>query len=193
MELMELLKTRRTYRRFDQTRAISEEIVQEMKEALRIASSAANLQPLRYIFVRDPEKVEEIFPLTHWAASLPKELGTPKEGEHPVMYLAVLYDESKKNKWLDTDIGLALSNVTLAAWGHGVGSCIMGSIDRPEIKRALNVPEQLEIQSVVAFGYPTHQSIIVDPGEDGSLKYYLDEDRNYMVPKRPIETFIEDI
>ena len=54
-QLMELLKTRRTYRRFRQ-REIPQETVEEILEAARLASSAANRQPLSYIVMREPEK-----------------------------------------------------------------------------------------------------------------------------------------
>ena len=60
MELMELLKTRRTYRRFAQ-KEISQEIVDEILEAARLASSAANKQPLSYIVVNKPEDVKKVF------------------------------------------------------------------------------------------------------------------------------------
>ena len=58
MELMELLKLRRTYRRFKQE-PISDEIIDEMLTAARYASSAANLQPLSYVVVKSQEKVKE--------------------------------------------------------------------------------------------------------------------------------------
>ena len=55
MELMELLKLRRTYRRFKQE-PVSDEIIDEMLTAARYASSAANLQPLSYVVVKSQEK-----------------------------------------------------------------------------------------------------------------------------------------
>ena len=58
MELMELLKLRRTYRRFKQE-PISDEIIDEMLTAARYASSAANLQPITYVVVKSQEKVKE--------------------------------------------------------------------------------------------------------------------------------------
>ncbi len=33
-------------------------------------------------------------------------------------------------QYCDTDAGLAISNMTLAAWNHGVGSCIIGACDK---------------------------------------------------------------
>ena len=55
MELMDLMRTNRTYRRFKQT-AVSDEIIGEIMEAARNASSAANRQPLGYVVVKSPEK-----------------------------------------------------------------------------------------------------------------------------------------
>ena len=66
MELMELLKLRRTYRRFKQE-PISDKIIDEMLTAARYASSAANLQPLSYVVVKSQQKVKEVFEHTKWA------------------------------------------------------------------------------------------------------------------------------
>lgn len=74
-DLMNLLKERRTYRRFCQ-KPISEEILAEILTAARYASSAANKQPLSYVVVKTPQKVQEVFAETKWAAYLPKEPGT---------------------------------------------------------------------------------------------------------------------
>lgn len=52
-DLMNLLKERRTYRRFCQ-KPISEEILAEILTAARYASSAANKQPLSYVVVKMP-------------------------------------------------------------------------------------------------------------------------------------------
>lgn len=185
MELMELLLTRRTYRRFDQSRPVPQPVIDRMLQAARIASSACNLQPLRYMVVKSSEKTEQVFPLTHWAALLPKEAGQPREGEHPTLFILVLH-EGSKTKWLNIDVGLAVSNMTLAAWDQGVGSCIMDNIDRNEIKQICNIPEQTEILCAIAFGYPSHESKIVPVQQDGNTRYYLDENGNYCVPKREL-------
>lgn len=57
MELLELLKTRRTYRRFEQ-KEISQEIIDEMLTAARYASSARNAQPISYVVPK--RKLEDI-------------------------------------------------------------------------------------------------------------------------------------
>ena len=87
--LMELLATRRTYRRFEQ-REVSQEIIDEIIIAARLASSAANKQPLSYIVVKDADKVANVFEQTKWAGYLPPEIGQPKEDERPVLFIAVV-------------------------------------------------------------------------------------------------------
>lgn len=187
MNLMELLETRRTYRRFDQNKKISSEIIDEILTAQRFASSACNQQKLRYLVIKTPELVEKVFPLTKWAALLPPELGTPKDGEHPSLFILVLYDRSNKSKWIDTDAGLAISNMTLAAWNHGVGSCIMDNIDRKGLHELLEIDDMTEIHSAVAFGYPEHCSNVVPPKSNDDLNYYLNDRKDYCVPKLSVE------
>ena len=57
----------RTYRRFRQ-KQIPEEILDELLENARIASSAMNGQPLRYVLVKNPEAVRKIQSCFHFAA-----------------------------------------------------------------------------------------------------------------------------
>lgn len=188
MELMELLRTRRTYRRFEQ-REVSQEIIDEVLLAARLASSAANRQPLSYIVIRDREKVREVFGYTRWAGALPPEQGQPKAGEEPVLFIAVV-ENMEINRDCDTDAGLAISNMTLAAWNRGVGSCIIGACDKPKLSELFGLTGQQKLHTVVAFGYPSHKSVIVDAEKDGEIKYFLDENRDYMVPKRKTEDIV---
>ncbi len=188
MELMELLRTRRTYRRFLQD-PVPDEVLSEMLEAARIASSGANRQPLKYLVVRDPEKVEKVFAETKWAGYLPPDEGTPKEGERPVLFIAVLADEEIASASVAAfDAGLAVSNMTLAAWSHGVGSCIIGACNRPKLSEYFGLPPKLVILDLVAFGYPSHTSVCEEMTD--SVKYYLDADRNYHVPKRSLAEIV---
>lgn len=185
MELMELLKTRRTYRRFRQE-PVADAIIDEILLAARYASSAANKQPLCYVVVRSPQKVQEVFSYTKWAGSLPPEQGQPKAGEEPVLFIGVVQNTDLAGAYADTDAGLAISNMTLAAWNHGVGSCIIGACNKKKIGELCGLAENQKLHTVVAFGYPTHTSRIIDAA-DGDTQYFLDENRNYVVPKRKTE------
>ena len=186
--LMDLLRTRRTYRRFQQ-KEISQEILEEILTAARLASSAANKQPLSYIVIREPEKVAEVFAHTRWAGALPPEVGQPKEGERPVLFIAVIENQNI-NSYCDTDAGLAISNMTLAAWNRGVGSCMIGACNKPALSEMFGLTEKQVLHTVVAFGYPSHMSHIVDMEDPEQFKYYLDEKKDYVVPKRKLEDVV---
>lgn len=185
--LMELLKTRRTYRRFAQ-KEISQEILDEILEAARFASSAANKQPLSYIVIRNPKDVAEVFSYTKWAGYLPPEDGQPKEDERPVLFIAVV-ENLDINKNCDTDAGLAISNMTLAAWNRGVGSCMIGACNKEMLSKLFGLTENQALHTVVAFGYPTHESRVADM-EENQFRYYLDDKRDYVVPKRKLSDVV---
>ncbi len=183
MAVLDLMTTRRTYRRFAQ-KPVPQAVIDSIAAAVRLSSSARNAQPIRLLAVRKPETVRQVNALVKWAGALPPELGTPKPDELPTLFIAVLQDTSLGGEQ-NTDAGIALANMTLAAWESGVGSCIMQAINRPALTELFGLPEHLHLHSMVAFGYPTHKSTVVPLPEGGSVKYYLDENRDYFVPKRP--------
>lgn len=187
MDMMELLKTKRTYRRFLQ-KEIPADVVEDILEAARVASCGANRQSLRYVVIDKKADVDEVCSLAKWAAYLPPEQGTPKENERPVLFVAVLQDTGVAG-YNDTDAGLALGNMTTAAWAKGVGSCIMAAIDRAKLREMLKLNEGLTIHTIIAFGYPSHKSRIVEV-KDGDIKYYLDDNGDYCVPKYAKEDIV---
>lgn len=191
-ELMRLLEGRRTYRRFDESRQISDEIVADMKKTAYLSSSAMNRQPLRYIYIRTPDVVNAIFDITSWGGYLPDGAGRPKIGERPTMFVAILSAKDLQSKYTAFDEGLAASNLTLTAWAHGVGSCILGSVKHEPLREMLDISDEYDISCVIGFGYPTHTSTVVDE-TDGDIKYRLDDNKNYIVPKRKIKDTVTEI
>lgn len=188
MELMELLKTRRTYRRYEQ-RKVDGSIIDEMLLAASYASSAANRQPLSYIVVQSEEKLKAVFPMTCWARYLPAEQGKPKEAEQPVLFVAVVQNTDISTE-CDIDVGLAISNMTLAAWKHGVGSCIIGAFDRARLSEVFSLSTNQVLHTMVAFGYPLHKSRLTAI-EGGDIRYYLDKNGDYVVPKRNVKDIVQ--
>lgn len=185
MSIMESLTGRRTYRRFEQ-KAVPQDVVADVIEALRLSSCGANRQAVRLVVVSSPEMVAKVQPLVKWAAYLPPEQGTPKTDELPTLYMAVVQDTSIPGD-LATDTGIALANMTLAAWDKGVGSCIMGAINKPALTELLGIAEPEKLAFMIAFGYPSHKAAVVPMTEQTGVKYYLDENRDYCVPKRSAE------
>ena len=185
MSVMEKLLSRRTYRRFEQ-KSVPQDVVEDLIDAVRLSSCGANRQAVRLIVVQSPEMAAKVHPLVKWAAYLPPEQGTPKAEELPTLYAAVVQDTSIPGD-LNTDTGIALANMTLAAWDKGVGSCIMGAINKPALTELLGIEEPQKLAFMVAFGYPTHKARIVPLTQETGVKYYLDENRDYCVPKRSRE------
>ena len=64
MSVMELLASRRTYRRFEQ-KAVPQDVVEDIIEALRLSSCGANRQAVRLVVVNRPEDVARVQPLDH--------------------------------------------------------------------------------------------------------------------------------
>ena len=193
MSLENLLGWRRTYRKFDENKLISKEDIDDILNSIKFASCANNRQYLRFISVETKAKVLEIFENTKWAASLPNNMGRPKEGERPVYFIAILSNEEKKLRFNGIDEGLVISNLTLLAAEKGIGSCIIGSVNDKKMREILNYENNYSCEVVVAFGYPKVKSSIkeINAGEDQA--YYLDEDGNYIVPKYKIKDIVRRI
>lgn len=183
MNLENLLEWRRSYRKFDESRLISKNDIDEILNSIKFASCANNRQYLRFISVENKDKVLEIFDNTKWAASLPNNIGRPKEGERPVYFIAILSDEAKKLRFNGLDEGLVISNLTLTAAEKGIGSCIIGSVNDKKMREILNYKDNYSCEVVIAFGYPKVKSTIKEIDLEEDQSYYLDEDGNYLVPK----------
>ncbi len=186
---MDMLLTRRTYRRFREEKKISPEILQDILEAARLSSSAANRQPISYIVVQSPEKCAEVLPLTKWGGLCRPHDDEPKAGDRPVLFIALI-ENLKINPNAATDAGIILANMTLAAWNHGVGSCIFGALDREKLTELFGLSEDQRIHTVTAFGYPKHESRIADGQAGEDMRYRMDEKLDYIVPKRKLEDVV---
>mgnify|MGYP005839288555 CR=1 FL=1 len=188
MTFRNLVEKSRTCRRFDEKTPISREVLTELISLARLTPSAGNLQPLKYILSSTPEKNMKIFPHLRWAAYLPDWAG-PAEGEKPAAYIIILGD-TFITKNFGCDHGIAAQTIMLGAVEKGISGCMFGSIDRPALRSALDIPEQFEILLVIALGMPKEKVVIEPVGENGNIKYWRDKDEIHHVPKRSIEDLI---
>lgn len=188
-KLSELYQGCRSYRRFKQEK-VPLTLLTEMAEAARMRSSAMNQQVLRYAVISSSGMVKKVQPCLRYAAKLPKEIGTPKEGEQPTAFIVVLID-GKLSQMAAIDTGIALDTMAIIAWQKGVGSCIVNNVDRKKLAEIIDVPDGFTIGPVLALGYPAHTSTIVTPDDEHGLSYYVDEKRNYYVPKRASQDVIK--
>ena len=89
--ILETVRKTRTYRRFDESKKVTSEMLHYMVEVARITASARNVQPLKYITVTNPELCGKLFDATGWANSLPD--GRPVVGERPTGYIIIYNDK----------------------------------------------------------------------------------------------------
>jgi nitroreductase len=186
MTVYEAILKRRSIRKFKQNE-IDSGVLEKLVNAARLAPQGANMQPLKYLVVSDRELADKVFEHTKWAALVhPKR--TPGEKERPVAYICCLCDTQIKESGWDVDAGAAIQNLILAATAEGIGSCWLGAINRKEIKQLLNIPERYHLHSIVALGEAAETPIVED--ENGSVKYYIDENGTLHVPKRRLKDII---
>lgn len=186
MRVYEKIISRRTVRQFT-ARLISEEILENLVNAGRLAPSGANLQPLEFIVIDDKAVTKEVFPCLKWAAYIAPE-GNPCPGQEPTAYVIVVVNEDIRAHGYEWDVGAAMENMILAAWEVGIGSCWLHSIDRDRLRQILSVPESYRIDSVLALGYPAEESVVEELTD--SVKYWKDEQGRFHVPKRALEDVI---
>lgn len=186
--LKEIVRNNRSYRRFYEEHKIDEETLRELVELARLSPSGRNIQALKYMLSCNKEKNEIIFPHLAWAGYL-KEWPGPDKGERPSAYIVVLGDKNISSSF-DTDLGIASQSILLGAAEKGLGGCMIGSVNRKELRSALSIPEQYEILLVISLGKPKENVIIETIEPDGDIKYWRDEDGNHHVPKRRLEDII---
>jgi nitroreductase len=188
MQFRELVLKNRSYRRFHQDQPVTMETLRELIDLARLAPSAANRQPLRYILSVDPAKNALIFPRLAWAGYLRDWVG-PEEGERPTAYVVILLD-SEVSKNAGCDHGITAQTILLGAAERGLGGCMIGSVQRDELRAALGIPEKYEILLVLALGVPKEAVQLEAISPDGDVKYWRDPAGVHHVPKRSLDDLI---
>ncbi|MGE0823169.1 MAG: nitroreductase family protein [Candidatus Binatia bacterium] len=141
MEVFDCIRSRPAIRAFLPV-PVPETILRQILEAGRQAHSQRNRQPWRFVLIQNHDTLQQLGAL---ASSGPYIANAP---------LAIaLVIEGAKNPYIDAT--RAAESMMLAAWGEGIGSCWVGSIDRPKVKQLLSIPDEVELVTVIPFGYPT--------------------------------------
>jgi nitroreductase len=107
----------------------------------------------------------------------------------PRAYIVILLDE-EISRTPNYDAGIAAMSISMVAYDEGLGSCILGAVDREKLREILNVPEGLAVALVVALGYPA-ENPVVETVKDGDIKYWLDENGVLHVPKRDLKDIVK--
>jgi nitroreductase len=186
--IKDLIIKNRSCRRFYQEIVIERQTLRGLVELARLSPSAANLQPLKYILSCEPEKNALIFPHLGWAGYL-KDWPGPAEGERPPAYIIILGDTEITISF-GCDHGIAAQSILLGATERDLGGCIIGTVEREGLSKALDIPSRFEILLVLAIGKPKEKVVIETVGSDRNIEYWRDSKDVHHVPKRHLDEII---
>lgn len=147
METFELIRTRRSIRKFTDEQ-VPDEVIHKIIEAGTWAPSGLNNQPWKFAMIRDEGLKKKIAGLTHYsrivlsadaliAVFLDKSLG---------------YDRTKDVQ----AIGACIQNMLLYIHSIGLGAVWLGQIltNKDRVLELIEGPEHLELMAVIALGHP---------------------------------------
>lgn len=159
MALIDLIKRRQSDRKYDPSRQVPRELLEQVVEAAHWAPSATNGQPWHFIIVDEPELKAEV------AGALTSPLvGKMNHFAKEASALIVVVEEPSnvagrvgslllQNHLPHIDVGIAAAHLTLAATELGLGSCIMGWVNQKKIQKALSLPKSRSVPLVISVGY----------------------------------------
>lgn len=186
-DFQSLITRTRSYRRFDESRIITDNELRQLIDLGRLAASAANRQPLKYKLITDKTQCEQLFPFLPWAGYL-KDWDGPKKGERPTAYIIVLHDNNiSQRHWCDE--GIAIQNIMLGASTLDLGGCIIGGFSKEKLRPLLLLPDNLDICYVLALGKPAETVVIENMGNN-DIHYWRDQNSAHHVPKRNLNDII---
>ena len=160
MEFSELIKVRQSDRKYLPQEVEKEKIVKCL-EAARLAPSANNSQPWKFVVVDEPEMKNRIATLAaglgmnKWAVQAPVIIAVVLEGQG---FMSSAGSVLKGKEFRLMDIGMAVEHLCLQAADLGLGTCIMGWFDEKKVKRLLQVPRTKRIPLLISLGYPDTQT-----------------------------------
>jgi nitroreductase len=139
-------------------RPVEPEKVKRCLEAARLAPSASNSQPWKFIVVDDPELKQKVAaatigPLSTFNTFVP---GAPVIIAVVIEKMKVITKiaaEFKERDFPWIDIGIAAEHFCLQAAEEGLGTCMLGWFSEEPIKKLLNVPKNKRIGLLITLGY----------------------------------------
>jgi len=148
MDIAKAIRDRRSVRSYEK-KDIPQDVLEKVLQAARLAPSANNRQPWRFVIVRDHAKRQAL-------AKAAKEQQFVAEA--PVVIAAVALEPDRTMTcgvpaWA-VDLAIAVDHITLAAVEHGLGSCWIGAFYQEDVKKILSIPAEYKVVALLPLGYP---------------------------------------
>ena len=152
MEFIDVVRKRRSIRAYKPD-PVSDEDLEFLLEAARLAPSWKNLQCWEYIVVKDEKSRIKI------AGSRPESKDWIAQA--PVIVVACAEPQNsgriEGKDYYMTDIGVSFEHLILAARDRGLGTCWVGEFDENMVKEALDIPENIRVVAFTPVGYPAQE------------------------------------
>lgn len=157
MDFLELVTSRQSDRAYDASRPVEADKLERILEAARLAPSACNAQPWKFVVVTEPELARKVGKATAG-------LGMNKFAKEAPVHILVVEESANLSSFLGAkikdkyfpliDIGIVTAHIALAAESEGLGSCILGWFDEKDIKSLVGIPSSKRLLLDIAIGYP---------------------------------------
>ncbi len=149
MEYFELIRNRESIRDYDANKKVDKATLLKIVEAGRIAPSAANRQPWKFIIVSSDnmlEKVRQCYP-KDWYKNAPHILIVVGDRSKAWVRKADGYNS------IETDLTIAMDHMLLAAEAKGVGTCWIAAFDNELLRNVMKLSNEEVIYSITPLGY----------------------------------------
>ncbi|MFW6134409.1 MAG: nitroreductase family protein [Elusimicrobiota bacterium] len=167
MEFKKLADKRYSCRKFEDKK-VEREKINECIKAARVAPSACNAQPWKFVVADEPEIKER----TAKAATTGKYKFSRFIKRAPVIIAAVADKGSfmskagslvRNTRFYLLDMGIVCEHIVLQATELGLGTCYVGWFNEKGVKKVLNIPKKMEIPLLICMGYPQKSYKDKDP------------------------------
>ena len=157
MDFLRLVMSRQSDRAYDKEHSVEPDKLERILEAARLAPSACNAQPWKFVVVTDRELSRKVgkaaagLGMNKFAKDAPVHILIVEESAN---ITSLLGGKVKDKHFPLIDVGIAASHIVLAAESEGLGSCILGWFDEKEIKQLTGIPASKRLLLDIIVGYP---------------------------------------
>jgi len=152
MEVFESIISRQSVRNYEK-KDVPNELIGQLLEAAVRAPSAGNIQPWKFIVVKDIEIKRELASVA---------LRQRHVEEAPVVIVvcadpeksADKYGERGKSLYCIQDTAAAVENMLLTANSLGLGTCWIGAFEDDKVRSILNIPQKINPVALITVGFP---------------------------------------
>jgi len=155
MQTLEAIKNRCSLKLHLSKKPVEPEKLEQVLEAARLAPSARNLQPWRFVVVQGDEAIDELV-----SGAFPESNQVLKNGSLVILICAREEDDviSEGKPYYLFDAGLTVENLLLAATDLGLLTHPILMFDESEVKRILEIPDDYRVVLATPLAYPAEAS-----------------------------------